>query len=185
MLRHEHQLSNLLLPLHAVLAGSVLLLFGDTLSVVFAGLFFGVLRGQCGRPFYFILGVLVCYVELVGTSLGCWVWEAQPFSLLRTTNPPASAYACYAIADFIALGCALLVASCWRQVAGSHKDAVPCESCHANHEPSLRRRKNARRVLKRCAMGLRHGFEDVISSSGYAKRLEEPQRQYPQLNQRR
>lgn len=105
----EHLLKKVLLPLHGGVALLVLLLLGDALSVVFAAMFYGALRGQCGRPFYFILGVLVCYVEIVGTRMGCWVWELRPFDLLHTTNPPASAYGCYAIADFLALRCAALL----------------------------------------------------------------------------
>jgi hypothetical protein len=66
-------------------------------------LFILILYRKRGRPFYLIMGVLVLYIELVGTALGCWVWGAAPFGVLHTTNPPVGAFACYVIADILVM----------------------------------------------------------------------------------
>ena len=55
------------------------------------------------------MGVLVLYIELVGTALGCWVWDPAPFGVLRTTNPPVGAFVCYVIADIL-----VMKISAWR-----------------------------------------------------------------------
>jgi hypothetical protein len=49
------------------------------------------------------MGVLVLYIELVGTALGCWLWEPRPFGVLHTTNPPVGAFVCYVIADILVM----------------------------------------------------------------------------------
>jgi len=49
------------------------------------------------------MGVLVLYIELLGTALGCWSWDAAPFGLLQTTNPPVGAFVCYVIADIVVI----------------------------------------------------------------------------------
>ncbi|HEX8833437.1 MAG TPA: hypothetical protein VF719_04515, partial [Abditibacteriaceae bacterium] len=109
VVRHEAQLTRLGFWLHALAAIAVFLILGDSLSLVFAAMFYFALRKQCGRPFYAILALLVLFVELVGTALGCWHWEKNPFGLLYATNPPLSAYGCYAIADYVAMKCAARV----------------------------------------------------------------------------
>ena len=92
-----------LLAFHAGLFGGAALALGDTLSAVFGALFVAILLRKRGRPFYLIMGVLVLYIELVGTALGCWVWEPRPFGALRTTNPPVGAFVCYVIADILVM----------------------------------------------------------------------------------
>ncbi|HEY3229211.1 MAG TPA: hypothetical protein VGJ87_08325, partial [Roseiflexaceae bacterium] len=92
-----------LIAFHAGLFGGAALALHDTLSALFGALFILILYRKRGRPFYLIMGVLVLYIELVGTALGCWVWGAAPFGVLHTTNPPVGAFACYVIADILVM----------------------------------------------------------------------------------
>ena len=101
--QNERRLCNGLLLFHGALIAATLFFRGDTLSSLFAVLFVAIMRGQCKRPFYLILGLLVLYVEILGTFWGCWAWDAQPFGVLRTTNPPPGAFTCYVIGDMIAI----------------------------------------------------------------------------------
>ncbi len=92
-----------LLAFHGLLFGGALLLYGDTLSAIFGMLFAFMLWRRGPRPLYLIVGVLVLYIELVGTMFGCWVWDLTPFNLLSTTNPPVGAFVCYVIADILVI----------------------------------------------------------------------------------
>ena len=92
-----------LIAFHAGLFAGAALALGDTLSAVFGALFIVILLRKRGRPFYLIMGVLVLYIELVGTALGCWVWAPRPFGALSTTNPPVGAFVCYVIADILVM----------------------------------------------------------------------------------
>ena len=98
-----------LVAFHAALFGGAILALGDTLSAIFGALFLLVLRRKGCRVFYLIMGVLVLYIELVGTALGCWFWEPAPWGVLRTTNPPVGAFVCYVIADILVIKIAVRV----------------------------------------------------------------------------
>ena len=100
---NERQVRQVLLAVHLFLFAGVLLAFHDSLSAVF-GIFFGIiLWRKRARPFYLIMGLLVLYIELVGTALGCWVWNPAPWGILHTTNPPVGAFVCYVIADILVM----------------------------------------------------------------------------------
>ena len=101
--RHIARVRVGLLLFHGGLIGGALLLYGDTLSAIFGLGFAAILVRKRGRPFYLIMGVLVLYIELLGTAWGCWTWGAQPWGVLHTTNPPTGAFACYVVADLIAM----------------------------------------------------------------------------------
>ena len=107
--RHENRVRVALSGFHATLIGAALIFFGDTLSAILGVMFFFVLRRKGGRILYLIIGVLVLYVEILGTIWGCWVWQPSPFGVLHTTNPPVGAFACYVLADIIAMKCAARV----------------------------------------------------------------------------
>ena len=107
--RHERRVRGALIFFHASLIGGALLLLGDTLSAIFGVLFFLVLHRKRGRPFYLIMGLEVLYIELLGTAWGCWAWTPAPWGLLHTTNPPTGAFACYVIADILAMKSAALL----------------------------------------------------------------------------
>jgi hypothetical protein len=100
---HERLVRNMLLLTHAGLFIGALLVWGDTLSMLFGLLFIPLLLRAKGRPFYLIMGILVLYIELVGTAFGCWVWQADPLGILHTTNPPVGAFVCYVIADVLVI----------------------------------------------------------------------------------
>ena len=99
--KHEEQLKSLLIALFCLLFGGVILFLHDSLSIIFGLVFLWVLRRKGYQTFYFIMGLLVLYVELSGTYWGCWAWTLHPFgqSWLYTTNPPVGAFACYVLAD--------------------------------------------------------------------------------------
>lgn len=126
VLRHERRVCNGLLLFHGGLIAATLFLRGDTLSSLFAVLFLLILRGQCKRPFYLILGLLVLYVEILGTAWGCWVWRPNPFGVLHTTNPPPGAFACYVIGDILAIEIAARLLNYYR--LRKNRIAVPEES---------------------------------------------------------
>jgi hypothetical protein len=106
---------NGLLAFHGLLIAGTLLLRGDTLSTLFTACFLLLLRKRYNQPFYLILGVLVLYVELLGTYWGCWKWQPDPFGFLHTTNPPPGAFTCYVIGDIGAIGIAHRVALRWER----------------------------------------------------------------------
>jgi hypothetical protein len=101
--RNERRVRQALIFFHAGLMGGAFLALGDSLSAIFGVMFFLVLRRKRGRPFYLIMGVLVLYIELLGTWGGAWVWGPAPWGVLHTTNPPTGAFACYVIGDMLAM----------------------------------------------------------------------------------
>lgn len=113
--RHQKTVQNVLLAFHGTLIAGTLLLRGDTLSTLFTVCFLLLLRRRYNQPFYLILGVLVLYVELLGTYWGCWKWRPDSFGLLHTTNPPPGAFTCYVIGDIGAIGIAARLARWWQR----------------------------------------------------------------------
>ncbi len=59
-----------------------------------------------GKRFYAGLGLLVAYLEIVGSALGVWTWTPEVFGALTETNPPSGAVGGYAMVD----GAAVLLA---------------------------------------------------------------------------
>lgn len=100
---HAQRVSQVLLAVHLCLFSAALLLFHDTLSALFGALFAIILWRKGARPFYLLMGILVLYIEVVGTFLGCWVWNPTPWGELHTTNPPVGAFVCYVIADLVVM----------------------------------------------------------------------------------
>ncbi len=103
VIANEGRTRYVLLAFHAALFGGAILALHDTLSALFGVLFVIILYRKRGRPFYLIMGVLVLYIELVGTAFDCWVWDPTPFQVLQTTNPPVGAFACYVVADILVM----------------------------------------------------------------------------------
>ncbi len=100
--QYEEQLRPFFIWLSVTLLTLVVTLFHDTLSAVFALVFLWVLRRKGYNTLYFIMGLLVIYIELLGTSWGCWTWKPQPidaFSWLHAANPPIGAFVCYVLGD--------------------------------------------------------------------------------------
>lgn len=122
--RNQTLVRNGLLALHGGLIAGTLVLRGDTLSALFACCFLIILRRRFAEPFYLILGVLVLYVEILGTMWGCWVWRPDSFGFLHTTNPPPGAFTCYVIGDIGAIGIANRIRARLRQRAPQAKPVV-------------------------------------------------------------
>ncbi|MDJ0799810.1 MAG: hypothetical protein QNJ51_23895 [Calothrix sp. MO_167.B12] len=99
--KYEKQMRPVFSSLYVILLSAVVVLFQDTLSVIFAVVFLWVLRRKGYQTLYFIMGFLVLYVELLGTAWGCWAWNTHPFNIfwLQTINPPIGAFVCYILAD--------------------------------------------------------------------------------------
>ena len=99
--RYETQLKPILIALYCLLFGGAILLLHDSLSIIFGLVFLWVLRRKGYQTLYFIMGLLVLFVELTGTHWGCWAWAPHPFGLswLQATNPPVGAFSCYVLAD--------------------------------------------------------------------------------------
>ncbi len=56
------------------------------------------------RSFFLIMFVVVCYIELVGTSTGCWYWPEIAFDMfnwLPSGNPPSGIAVFYFLFDAI------------------------------------------------------------------------------------
>ena len=109
VVRHEARVRWALLLFHGGLILGALLWLGDTLSGIFGLLAIFVLYRKRFNVFYLIMGVLVLYIEWIGTWFGCWFWHLHPFGLLSTTNPPVGAFVCYLIADLIVMRLARMV----------------------------------------------------------------------------
>ncbi|MBX2865766.1 MAG: hypothetical protein KTR27_19615 [Leptolyngbyaceae cyanobacterium MAG.088] len=99
--RYETQLKPLFISLYCLLFGGAILFLHDSLSIIFGLVFLWVLRRKGYQTMYFIMGLLVLFVELTGTHWGCWAWTPHPFgqAWLHATNPPVGAFACYVLAD--------------------------------------------------------------------------------------
>lgn len=97
----REQLRPIFIALYIAAFGTAIVGLHDTLSAIFGVVFLWVLRRKGYHPLYFLMGILVLYVELVGTHWGCWAWAPHPFNQpwLHATNPPVGAFACYVLAD--------------------------------------------------------------------------------------
>ncbi|NJN23775.1 MAG: hypothetical protein HC810_04455 [Acaryochloridaceae cyanobacterium RL_2_7] len=82
-----------LLTFHITLFGIAIAIWHDWLSALLAVIFLWVIRRKGVRLLYGLMGCLVLIVELIGTSLGCWEWQADPLNpILHTTNPPGGGF---------------------------------------------------------------------------------------------
>lgn len=116
IIKYEEQLKPVFIALFWFLFGGAIVFLHDSLSIIFGLVFLWVLRRKGYQTLYFIMGLLVLYVELVGTHWGCWAWTFHPFgqSWLHATNPPVGAFACYVLAD---LG-VMKIARHWKPLLG-------------------------------------------------------------------
>lgn len=51
-----------------------------------------------GKRFYAAIGLVVAYLEIIGSALGVWAWTPELFGLTET-NPPSGAVGGYAMVD--------------------------------------------------------------------------------------
>lgn len=96
----SHVLRRALIAFHVLVILAAFLLGGDTFSLLLGAAFaIALLRSSESNLVYLIIGVLVLYVEVLGTFWGCWKWHRDIFSILHTCNPPPGAFVCYVIAE--------------------------------------------------------------------------------------
>lgn len=78
-----------------------LLLGGDQVGALLSGVYVlgMIVLPPEGKRFYAGLGLLVAYLEIVGSSLGVWVWSPEVLGGLTETNPPSGAVGGYAMVD--------------------------------------------------------------------------------------
>ncbi len=88
-----------LLAAHLLLFTLAIALWHDGLSAILALIFAWIVQRKGARLLYGIMGTLVLMVELLGTSLGCWVWQPESWGWLHTTNPPVGAFVFYVLGD--------------------------------------------------------------------------------------
>lgn len=112
---HETRIRLALASFHFSLIVAAWLWLGDVLSLLW-GAAFAVLFSKhrnAQSTFPLILGVLVLYIELLGTRFGCWNWKPLAWNVIPTWNPPVGAFACYVLADLFALSCARRLQNWW------------------------------------------------------------------------
>jgi hypothetical protein len=126
VLRHETSVRRWLLCFHGALILTAWLWFGDSLSLMWGAAFFvfwfWAARQDKARTFSLIVGVLVLYIELLGTHWNCWNWAPSPWGILHTVNPPVGAFACYVVGELNAMLCANWLAARWNEWRLSRSD---------------------------------------------------------------
>ena len=106
---HQKQLLwvNWMTGFHIALILGALIFFKDTFSFVYAIPFFLLLPYRKRFTlFALFIGLLVLYVEIVGTWMGAWHWISSPGGLLHTVNPPVGAFVFYVIGKLVAVNMA-------------------------------------------------------------------------------
>ena len=98
-----NRIQTVLLTLQGLLFAGVIFWLQDVFSAVLGTLFVLVLWWRGCRLIYPIMGFLVLYIELLGTGLGCWIWQENAFNLFATTNPPFGAFVFYVFGDIAVL----------------------------------------------------------------------------------
>ena len=97
------RIQTILLTIQGLLFTGTILFLQDIFSAVLGILFGLVLWWRGYRFIYLIMSFLVLYIELLGTGLGCWIWQENAFDLFQTTNPPFGAFVFYVFGDIAVL----------------------------------------------------------------------------------
>lgn len=108
--RRERTVVIALALFHGGLIFGALLLFRDVLSLLWGVMFWFVWTRHKRRGVFLVVGVLVLYIEILGTAFGCWKWRPLAFGLVPTWNPPVGAFACYILGELGAIRAARIVA---------------------------------------------------------------------------
>ena len=75
--------------------------FHDIFTLVFAVMFFLLLRRKRWENMYYFIALCVIMIELAGTYFKCWVWAPKIFGYLPAANPPIGAVFFYAGGDVL------------------------------------------------------------------------------------
>jgi len=108
--RRERTVVIALSVFHGGLILGALLLFHDVLSLLWGVMFWFVWTRHRRRGVFLVVGVLVLYIEILGTAFSCWKWRPLAFGLVPTWNPPVGAFACYILGELGAIRAARIVA---------------------------------------------------------------------------
>lgn len=109
----------------ALYCGLALLLLGDQLGALFGVVFVAgmIVLPPEGKRFYASLGLMVAYLEIVGTTMGAWTWAPELFGL-QEANPPSGAVGGYSLID----GAAFVLAALALSLAPRLKRRAPAAS---------------------------------------------------------
>lgn len=99
--QHEQSLTKFFMVFFAVVLIGVGLVFDDVLTLIYALLFYLVMRRKKWANFYFFMGLWVIVLELVGTYYQCWAWHPVVFGYIPTVNPPLGALVIYVCGDIV------------------------------------------------------------------------------------
>ena len=103
VINSQNRIQPILLSLQGLLFAGAIIFLHDIFSAILGILFGLVLWWRGCRLIYPIMAFLVLYIELLGTGLGCWVWQENAFNLFQTTNPPFGAFVFYVFGDIAIL----------------------------------------------------------------------------------
>lgn len=78
----------------------VIVYYRDTLSLLLGILMFITIYKKNKHTLYLVVGIIVLYLELVGTRFRCWTWK-EHISLFTTTNPPLGSIFIYIGGDVL------------------------------------------------------------------------------------
>ena len=102
-LASRDKLQTILVSIQGLIFAGVIILYQDLFTAVLGLLFESIVWWRGYRLIYSIMCFLVLYIELLGTSLGCWTWQEYAFDLFHTTNPPFGAFVFYVFGDIAIL----------------------------------------------------------------------------------
>lgn len=106
-----------LVALHVGLLLGALIFLKDTFSAFFGFIFFVTLfYNRKFASFAVVMGLLVLYIEVLGTILRCWDWAQSPVPILQTANPPVGAFVFYVIGKIIAIELSVYVGNLYKRI---------------------------------------------------------------------
>ena len=119
--RYNKQLRIAAAGLYLLLLTLAVGLLNDTFSIFLTLVFMWVVSRKGYRTFYAVMGLLVIFVEVLGTTWGCWTWELHPvpgWMWLQTMNPPIGTFVFYVLADICVIKMTRFAAQRWNLAAG-------------------------------------------------------------------
>lgn len=78
----------------------VIIVFQDNLSLLLGILMLVTIYKKQNHTLYLIVGIVVLYLEIIGTQFGCWSWKKE-ISIFKTTNPPLGSIFIYIGGDIL------------------------------------------------------------------------------------
>ena len=98
---NKRYLKQVFTVIFVVLFAGAFVFTADVFTLVFAMLFFWVLRRKKWDSKYYCIALCAVLVEFVGTGYGCWSWKPVLLGFLPAANPPLGAVFIYAGGDVI------------------------------------------------------------------------------------